>query len=58
MTLCNKCKRKWHDRMVRKCPHPKAEAKAVTHICMYCCKGCKYYKKDGTGVICNYEHDQ
>lgn len=54
MKQCDKCKRKWHDRMVRKCPHPKAEGKGITYICMYCCKGCKFYKKDGTGVICNY----
>ena len=51
---CAKCKHTYESPSIRKCPHPAINKKLGYHICVYCCKGCEFSEKVGTGFTCTY----
>ncbi len=48
--LSYKCGYHYGELQIRKCPY----SKKGLHVCVYCCKKCKYCKPYGTGWICTY----
>lgn len=53
MYKCDKCRNDYHPCSIRKCPH----SKKGLHICVYCCKKCRYSKQVKHGWICTYQRD-
>ena len=61
---CDKCGRAFAECVVANCKHPAVNQVFGTHICMYCCIGCKFHirltvEKHGMcGVQCGYNEER
>jgi len=53
---CDKCHYEFDFGAVQECHHPAVNRVYGNHICIYCCKGCKYLYRSpySGGVGCNY----
>ena len=48
---CAKCGNDFGMLQIRKCPY----SKSGLHICVYCCKHCRFCKPVSTGFVCEFE---
>ena len=54
---CDRCKRDYNPVTVRTCKHPSVIKHFGTHVCMYCCRKCKFHIKNGAAVMCGYKEE-
>lgn len=52
--MCDKCGFKYDEISVRKCPHQSVKNHYGEHICVCCCRKCKFSEFLGGGLICTY----
>jgi len=53
-TKCVKCGYEYNNCSIRVCPY----SKQGLHVCVYCCKKCKFVTYVGTGFGCSYKKEQ
>ena len=58
--VCSRCRFEWRKGMVRECPHPRVREVYGGHICVYCCKKCKFRVpvKYFDGLKCGYQQGE